>query len=156
MENMSIVRLFRKYVKNTEKEAIVTDSQILIGSLTNAVVKAGSFKSSKVYINTRVLKHLYDKRPAEEFDFIIHNIWQIVRYPDSIFLNNKGSKRGHVAFVKKLNKFIYFCSIEISKKEDSCEEEFETNFVVTIFRTDTNYLKKYELIWSWKGGTPSS
>lgn len=146
MKNISVVKLFKKFIKNSEKEAIVANEQIVICLLTNVVAKEDYFKTQKVLINTRVLKHLYDKRPAEEFDFIIHNIWKMIKYPDYIY-SNKNSKRGHLAFVKNIGKFTYFCPIEITE---------EANYVVTIFRTDTEYLKKYELVWSWKGGNPSS
>ena len=34
-------------------------------------------------------KYLYDKKPAEEFDFIIDNLHQIVIYPDNIYKNKR-------------------------------------------------------------------
>jgi len=135
MENISIIKLYNKYIKDTEKEVIVANRQIVICFLTNAVITAINFKSPKVYINTRILKHLYDKRTAEEFNFMIHNIWKVVKYPDFIY-SDKNSKRGQLAFVKNLGKFTYFCPIEIGK---------ENNYVITIFRTDIEYLKNMSL-----------
>ena len=42
---------------------------------------------NKVYLNTRVLKHLYDKRPAEEFDLMIETLIDVVKYPNKIYKN---------------------------------------------------------------------
>ena len=53
----------------------------------------------------------------------------------------------YIKNTENVGKFTYFCPIEVDK---------EINYVVTIFRTDAEYLKKYELVWSWKGGIPSS
>jgi len=61
-----------------------------------------------------MLKHLYDKKPAEEYDFILYNLEQIVRYPYHLY-PNKDSKRGDIAFVKLIHEKKYFCAIEKGK-----------------------------------------
>ncbi len=156
MSNISVVKLFKLYVEGTEAKAVVADKTILLCNATKAVAKACSLKFVKIYINTKVLKHLYDKKPAEEFDFIIHNVHTIAKYPDHIY-KNKESKRGSFIFVKELKKDKYLCSIEIV---DNCiinEVMEDVNFIATSYRIrDEKYLKKYELMWSWKGGRPSS
>lgn len=143
---MVVPHLYKQYIKGTEKGAIVQLVQVLLTNLTIAVSQGISYSNRKVYISTRVLKHLYDKRTAEEFEFLIHNVHLIVKYPDIIY-KNKSSKSGNYCFVKELKNKKYLCSMQIIKKGDSTSWE-----VVTFFRTDSDYLKNFELLWEWKGG----
>ncbi len=155
MEKIGLVKLFKIYVRDTEKEAPVVDLTITVCTVTKSVSKAANFSSEKIYITTRVLKHMYDKRPAEEFNYIIHNLWQISKFPDEIYENNN-SKRGQFVFIKKLGKFKYFCSVEKTNEEDPDSHCIGMNYIVTAFRVEDTYLKSFRLLWSWKGGTPSS
>ena len=143
--------LFDSHVKNTKEREIVVWESVCICRLTYAVCDILGFADSRVHINTKVLKHLYDRKPAEEFDFVINNLHTIIKYPDRLY-KNKISKRGDFILVKRIKDFEYLCSIELS------EEDGETKVcVVTSFRVrDEAYLKKYDLLWSWKGGVPSS
>lgn len=123
----------------------------LLCHLTVAVSKGLQIDISKVYINTRVIKHVYDKRPAEEFDFLLEHVLSVVKYPDKVYRNTTG-KRGEFCFVKTVKNQKCLCSIETVM----CDGQVQYFEVVTFFRTDEDYLKKYELLWEWKGGTPSS
>src|SRR3989344_2096523 len=144
--------LFEKHVKGTASEAIVQNVLAFLCNLTVAVLKGTSWSCNRVYINTRVLKHLYDKKPAEEFLFIVENIHSIVKYPDRIY-KNRDAKRGDLCFIKQLKNDLYICSIEVIENEEvatHCE-------VATCFRIrKENYLANYEILLEWKGGTPSS
>ncbi len=142
----TISYLCKKYIKGTEKKAIVQLVRVFLCGLTNAVLGGISFPSNRVYINTRVVKHVYDKKPAEEFDFLVNNTHLIVKYPDKIYKNRDG-KRGEYCFVKDIKNQKYFCSIEIIQKGNSPQLE-----VVTFYRIEEDYLKNYELLWEWKGG----
>jgi hypothetical protein len=102
----------------------------------------------KIYINSKVIKHLYDKRPAQEFDFIIRNIVSILKYPDRIYRNKRG-KRGDYCFLKIIDGVCYLCCIEICMRNDQEKIRFE---VVTTFIVTEKYLSDYELLWEWKGG----
>lgn len=147
-----VPNLYARYVKGTESGAIVQDVQIFLCNLTQAVIKGIDCNCIRVYIGTRALKHVYDKRPAEEFDFLVENVHRIIKYPDRIY-RNKGGKRGDFMFVKKLKNESYVCSLQEVLKEDNsrrCE-------IATFFRLrKDNYLKSYDLLWEWKGGEPSS
>ncbi len=102
-------------------------------------------------MSTRVLKHMYDKRPAEEFDLMTEVMFDVVKYPSKIY-KNKDGKRGSFLFVKEVKNSKCLVSIETihdKKAATHCE-------VATFFRTDDDYLANYELLWEWKGGTPSS
>lgn len=148
-----IPELYKKYIRGTEKGVIVQNVQVLICNLTNAVITAVPANCNRVYINTRVLKHVYDKRPAEEFDFLIENVHHIIKYPTQIYLNGDG-KKGDLCFVAEIKNYKYLCSVEIKKDEHSTHSFCE---VVTFFRIQKeSYLDNYKLIWEWKGGAPSS
>jgi hypothetical protein len=158
MDPVSLTKLFKKYIKNTEEKSVVVEITIFLCKLTNAVKTAGNFPSYGVYITTKTLKHLYDKRPAEEFDAILKYLPQLIKYPDNIYVN-KNSKRGSYCFDKKIRGLLYWCSVEQtadSNPQESCDG---MNYVVTAFRirkTKESYVDSYKLIWSWKGGIPSS
>ena len=97
------------------------------------------------------MKHVYDKRPAQEYDLLIENLQSIVKFPDRIY-KNKNGKRGGYVFVKNIKNVLCLCSIEIAQRENDdsrCE-------VVTFFTVEEDYLAGYELLWEWKGDIPSS
>lgn len=147
-----VQKLFEKHIKNTKEKEIVTLESVYVCRLTISVLRVLCFDDAKVHVNTRTLKHLYDKKPAEEFDFIVCQLHRIVKYPDKIYKNKK-SKRGDFIMVKRIEDGNYLCSIE----EVFENEEIKKAYIVTAFRIrDEAYLRKYELLWSWKGGNPSS
>lgn len=150
-----IPNLVELYIKGTEAEAIVPLVTTYLCHLTFAVIKGVNLQHQKVYISTRVVKHLYDRKPAEEFEFLTNHIHKIVKYPDRIYMN-KNSKRGDYGFVKILDKELYFCAVE--EVEDMTEDgETSGLCVVTAFRLrKPNYLNNYKLLWSWRGDIPSS
>lgn len=152
---VSLSKLHKNYIKSSEKEAPVIIKTILLCNLTFAVEKTGLFKSSKVHINTIVLKHLYDKRTAQEYEFLVANILHIIKYPDHIY-ENKSGKRGNIIFVKKFKKYSYLCITEIILFTHPNGDTEEINHLTTAFRTDEDYLKGFKLLWSWKDGKPSS
>ena len=145
----TIPRLFINHVKGTAKEAIVPDRRALVCHLTKAVLAGIGLEIMKVHITTRVIKHLYDKRPAQEFDLIIKNGYHIIRYPDEIY-KNLDPKRGEYGFVKKIGTELFFCSVEVEKTDGLA--------VATIFKLSKpgSYLKNYKSLWRWKDGAPSS
>lgn len=158
MEDISIVKLFKRYIRNTEEKAPVVEHTVTLCKLTNAVKMAGNFPNHKVYVTTIALKHLYDRRPAEEFNAILKYLKPLVEFPDQIY-EAKAGKRGDFCFVKKFRYLLYLCSIEKTNDRDP-EEPYEgMNYVVTVFRLrkgKESYLNHYRLIWSWKDGIPSS
>jgi hypothetical protein len=155
MRKLSLNDFFRKYVKDTKEKDFVENMFITLCNLTNEVFGLGLFISSKVYLNTRVLKHLYDVKPAEEFDSVLRNIVSIVRFPNHVY-ENKDSKRGGYAFVKEIDKVLNFCSLEVTNDEAGGVVQ-ESIYVVTCFRLrKESYLNGYKLLWSWKGDIPSS
>lgn len=153
---LTLIKLFKTYVKSTPEKSVVVNLTIHLCNITNAVKKAGEFKTHRIYITTKAIKHLYDSKPAEEFDFIIHNLPTIVKYPQHIY-KNKGGKRGTLCFVKQIKETTYFCSVEKTDDVDPKDGNSGMNYVVTAYRLrKENYLKDYKLLWSWKGDIPSS
>lgn len=150
-----VVYLNKKYIKGTTKKAVVQLVQVHLCHLTAAVVKGIGLTCNKVYLSTRVLKHLYDKRPAEEYDLMIENILDLVKYPSKIYKNKEG-KRGSYLFVKEVKNSKCVTSIEVMETEMEGKKIATHCEVATFFRTDEDYLANYELLWEWKGGTPSS
>ncbi|MDO8512754.1 MAG: hypothetical protein Q7S57_05770 [bacterium] len=147
-----LVEVYEKYIKGTPEKGLVEEKKFLVCFLTQAVCKGMNFNSNKVYISTRVLKHMYDKKPAEEFNFLLVNLNKIVRYPDHIYANKLG-KRGDICLQKCVAGNQYLCSIEFV----GTEEEQKEIQITTAFRIrKSNYLLGYKLLWSWKGDIPSS
>lgn len=147
-----VVHLYKNYVKGTSKKAIVQMVQVHLCHLTTATIKGIGLSCNKVYLNTRVLKHLYDKRPAEEFDLMIETLYEIVKYPSKIY-KNKSGKRGSFCFVREIKNSKCLVSLQTMFDDEKVATHCE---VATFFRVDDSYLANYELLWEWKGGTPSS
>ena len=146
MENRLYI-IFKKHIEGTEEKAVVAEIILHLTNLTLIVAKVAGLSDIKVYITSRVLKHLYDKKPAEEFQFILNHLIEIVKYPKYIY-RNKGSKRGSICVVTEIKNKSYLCSIEVV---------INKNYIVTVFRIrDSSYLKNYEILWSRKDGSPSS
>lgn len=154
---MFLKEFFKKHIENTQEKAAVADRKMFLCQLTKAVVKGINLDDSakSVYITSRCVKHLYDKKPAEEFLFIINHLHKAVKYPDKIYENMRG-KRGDFCFVKRIGNEEYFCTIEILEINisgaDSAAKEIQ---VATAFRLrDEKYIKNYTLLWDWGNGNP--
>lgn len=147
-----LVDVYDKYIKGTPEKGLVEEKKFLVCFLTQAVCKGMNFDSNKAYISTRALKHMYDKKPAEEFIFLLENLHKIVRYPDRVY-ENKDGKRGDLCLQKCIADNQYLCSIQfVDVEEDQKEIQITTAFRVR----KSNYLLSYKLLWSWKDDTPSS
>lgn len=148
----NIERVFEQYIKGSQKKAIVRFLIIKLCTLTREVQRVCNFPTASVHITTRVIKKNYDKRSAQENDFLLKNGWKIVYMPSHIY-KNKDAKRGDFFFIKTIGNETYGTSIEVSSYAES-----PIVYVVSMFRVSkpANYLSSYELIWSWKGGEPSS
>lgn len=156
MEALSAVRLHKRYILGTKPEAPVVLVTVLLCNLTAAVMKTNFFISPKVHLKTKVLKHMYDKKPAQEYDFVIRHLSEVVMYPDKIY-QNLDSKRGDYLFLKQIVGQVIICSIEKCASEDPNDDGSEVNVVVTaLYLRKETYLKNYKLLWSWKGDIPSS
>lgn len=129
---MNLQKAFNSFVKYTSKEEVVKSASIKI---------FGNY-----FITTRAIKHMYDKRPAREFDLILIYLPILLADPDLIF-KNKIEKRGEFCHVKEFNEELYLCSFEFKN---------EIHQVVTCFRIEGSYLNSYILLWSRKDGEPSS
>ena len=161
--------LFKKYIEATPEKAIVANRKICLCYLTKAVTVGICVDHSikNVYITTRCLKHLFDRKPAEEFLFIVNKLHRIVKYPDRIYKNKKG-KRGEFCFVKNIGNEEYFCSIEILEIPSAVYggSEFGTSKygknsitkeirIATAFRLrNPKHIKNYTLLWDWGNGNP--
>jgi len=141
---MTIKSLHRKYIKDTKEKSLVSFNIILITSLKKNVCQKAQIISKNVYLSTVMLKHLYDKKPAEEYDSILRNLVLVLKQPDEIYLN-KLQKTGSKCFVKTIEKEKYFLVLEENQSE-------KQNSVVTMFRIrKESYLNDYVKIWSWEG-----
>ncbi len=152
----TLYKLYKNHIKGTKEKVAILNFCVHVCSLTNHVAKAGEFISKKVHVKGKSIKHLYDKKPAEEFEFVLRNITSIVKYPDKIF-ENLNSKTGNLLFYKELSGDIYLCSIEKTDETDPNDIKSKMNYIVTCFRMrKESYLKNYRLLWNWKGDNPSS
>ncbi len=156
-------------MNGTPEKAIVIIKKVSLCNLTYAVMRGLEldFENKSVFISSRIIKHLYDKKPAEEFHFVLEYLHEIVRYPDRIY-KNKNSKRGDFCFVKKIKEQDYLCSLEIVKTAsvicgaeeldisgiEQGKEVIEASIVTAYRIRDDKYLKNYTLLWDWGTGNP--
>lgn len=160
---MYLRKFFKKYIENTAEKTEVADHKICLCGLTKAVMEGINIDhpiKKNVYITTKCLKHLFDKKPAEEFFFIVNHLHKVVKYPDKIY-KNKNGKRGEFCLMKEIENEKYLCSIEIvsivfiSKEKEVEEREIKEIQIATAFRLrDEKYIKNYTLLWDWGNGNP--
>lgn len=144
MSQRALNSLFKKFVSRTKEKASIESSTILLCELSKSISNSLNI-SPKVYLTSFSLKHLYDKRTAEEFSFLLQNIIEIVKYPDRV-LSNYSGKRGNIALVKNVEGNWYFVPLESQTTTGYL-------FLVTAFRVrDQRYFKHYKPIWSREGG----
>lgn len=127
----------------------IIDAKIKVCSLIQSYDTNFFSAPISVFLASVALKHVYDKRPAQEFDLILQNLVKILTKPDAIY-KNKINKRGNFCFCKTISQNKYICLVELVDYRSKFEFQ-----IVTFFRVEDKYLKTYEIIWRWKGGTPS-
>jgi hypothetical protein len=149
MPDKKPLRMFSEtHIKGTKEKVFVTEEKLRLITLTNLVFeKLGTSDSTPgVYVTTRALKHLYDKKPAEEYDTLLDGLDEVVKYPHQIYQNMR-SKRGNLCLVGIYADAEYICPIEATPELQ----------IVTAFRKrDEKYLRKYKLLWSREVGNPPS
>jgi hypothetical protein len=145
-------KIHERYIRRTKPEANISMMKIRLTKITKRSRRMMGCDQRKIYIHSRSLKHLYDKKPAEEFDFLIDHLADIIRAPDILY-RNKNNKRGNFCIVKKIQNSRYITIVEVSSRQTPDEE---IN-VVTAFRMrDERYLRNYDLLRSWRDGAHSS
>lgn len=150
-----LLTLHRECIEGTEEKTLVAEKRVCLCFVTwvvhKNILEPEGCTSRKVHITTKSLKHLYDKKPAQEYDFVIHHVHLCARYPDKIY-RNRDNKTGHLCFTKRIKNTLIFCSMELVQRDNHTGCEIVTAFVI---RKD-EYLRNYELLWEWKGDIPSS
>lgn len=141
----TIKGLHRKYIKMTPKDSYVKNATLYIGNLKLSITRKLGISSKNIFIRTRSLKHMYDKRTAQVYDLLLDKLLDILRNPECIY-KNKSSKRGSKCFVKKIGKYKYLIVLE--------EKDISGNYIVTGFPVDNKYLKNFRRVWYWKDGNP--
>lgn len=109
-------------------------------------------KDLRVYVTTKSLKHMYDVRLAQEFDFVVDKMEWALTQPHRIYKNKEG-KTGDICFYVEFENSAYFYILDI--KADGI-------YIVSAYSLSKveekrkNYLSGYKLLWSWKVDLPSS
>ena len=151
MQKNALRKMFEKYVRRTPREAAVFKSNIDIARISPEIADSLNTHERNVSISTRSLKHLYDKKPAEEFDAILDNLAVVIENPDTLY-KNKDHMRGNYCITKYIGGVAYLVSLEIPQQNAA-----KTIQVVTSFRVrDSQYLEHYDLLRSWRDGAHSS
>lgn len=124
-----------KYIQLTFPKQVVVNESLVLGKM---------YSNENVYLNTRVMKHLYDKRTAVVYFLLLKNMNQIVFKPDLVYQNNS-QKKGSLIFTKLIKKELLAVIMESQEGKV---------FIVTAFETDEKYLEKFKLIWKRRAASP--
>ncbi len=165
MAKKPLREFFEKHVDGTAEKMKVADVKLHLCNLTNivaVVLGLENEKTHKVHITARALKHLYDKKPAEEFFQLLDGLDEVTRLPLHVYENKKG-KRGAFCLVGEYGGAEYICAIEVvnaqflGEKDEFIQKNAIELQIATGFRNrDKNYLNKCTLLWSWRDGNPPS
>lgn len=141
MRGPIIKKLHRRFIEGTPKGALVPITTTFLCNIIPQIQKVVGFSDTKVNINTKVIKHLYDKRTPEDYELIIKYLHSVIMYPNVVYEDKEG-KRGDFCFIKRRKRIILFCSLEKTKKHSE---------VVTAFRIRkekvNSYLSGYKRLW---------
>ncbi len=135
-------QIHEEFVKNTHPGAIVNNKTIFLCHASLKALRSCGLAGSEIYMSSRALKHLYDKRPAQEYDRLLNNIPLIIKYPDLVY-KNKTPHHGF-AFVKALHGYSYMCPVNY------IEDNQNKLFVATAFSVKPWYMKDFNLVWSFR------
>ncbi len=69
----NLERIHQKTIQYTIPNTLVKQQTLIICILTEKIANILSVQKQKIYITTKCLKHLYDKKPAAIYDFILIN-----------------------------------------------------------------------------------
>ncbi len=150
VKNLAVI--VDRYIKNTPRKGYVKDLRIKLCDVPHKLKGKLKIKDERVYITTKSLKHLYDARAAEEFDFIISNIEVFILNPTRVYKNKEG-KTGNLCFYKEVRNGAYFSILEATDNLTCVVSAYRLSDIV---EKRKNYLAGYKLIWSWKVDLPSS
>ena len=145
-------KVVETYIRKTPWHGAVFNARVICGRLPQQIADIFEMSDRNIWANTRALKHIYDKRTAEEFDFICGDLSEMFHDPDAVY-RNKTDKRGHFGILKRYGDLSYFVSVELM----SSDLKKPVMELVTVFRTrDRRYLNDYDLLWSRRDGATRS
>lgn len=150
--NKKLNYTIERYIKDTPRKGYVKDLRIKVCMLPHKLKSKTGAEDLRVYVTTKSLKHMYDIRLAQEFDFIVTNLEIVITHPHRIYKNKEG-KTGNICFYAEFEKNAYFYILDI---------KLDGIYIVSAYRLSEvkekrkNYLAGYKLLWSWKGDLPSS
>ncbi len=138
-------KINKLYIKGKKPGEYVTEKVVTICQIKNNIRILLKLPLLKVYISTKVLKHIYEQRPDYEYELILQNLDEVLTEPDAIYQNAK-SKRGTFIFKKNLNKNVLMASIEVVKQKKG-KKEIGIPYIVTAFSPREGYFKKFRKIF---------
>ena len=139
-EFQEVLELHRSFVRDTKPGENVINSAAFLCQLSEKISQCINLPIAKVYISTKTLKHLYDKRSAQEYDCLLGNMPAIVKYPDLLY-RNKREKSGDYIFVKAVNGYSYMCSVKYIQTNECNKLN-----IITAFSVKPEYMKDFKLL----------
>ncbi len=100
-------KVVERFIKNTPRKSYVKDLRINIGKIPQKLKSKVKATSLNVYVTTKSLKHMYDQRTAQEFDFVIRSLSKLIVKPNKIY-KNKAGKTGDYCFYLESGLNFYF------------------------------------------------
>lgn len=134
------------FIQGTVKNTFVVESTLFLCTVQAPLYR--SLHNKKILCTTKALKHLYDKRAAWEYTFLLNFLEIVLAKPDIVKANGLG-RRGQYIFCKNVREILIAVSIEKTAEK-------ETLYLVTAFATEEKYLHKFPILWSRRDGDPSS
>lgn len=139
-EHKSLRDLHNDYIAGSVNKAYVTLDTFCITSIRKEVKHTIDSSTTKTYISTKVLKHIYDrhfsdKKQEKIYFFIIDNLHRILKYPEIVRVDKESrKKKGRIVFLKRFEEDQYACTIEKTTQRKGKKLEEVLN-VVTVFKT---------------------
>jgi len=150
----SLKELHETYIAGSENKAYVDIELLCFATVRRVVREAINSPTSKVYISTKVLKHIYDrhfhdKKQSEIYFFIIDNLHRIICDPEMVRDDKESrKKKGRIVFLKLFGEEQYACTIEKTTHRKGKKLE-EILCIVTAFKTkkEGRYLSQTAILY---------
>jgi hypothetical protein len=142
-------RLFDQYVAGSQYKEDISLAKTILCKLSvkifAALLKIDGLTSPEVWVNTKVLKHIYDDHNPQHKD-IIKNLDLIMREPKAVYRNKPG-KEGKYLFLRDINRKAYCAVVDVVDEDSSELLAVRTCFYISKPR---KYLRGFECIWEYE------
>ena len=110
-KKLSHLNIFKQYIVNTEYKIIVPLFEIRLCYVTQEFKDKCGLSKRCVWINSKVIKHIYDNHQKDSYEIML-NLIPIIKSHDFLYKRISDNTDDKIYLLKYINKVNYFCVLE--------------------------------------------